>query len=218
MIAIADLASGDWPARARKAAAGLSGNGTAPDNTLGERLLADLRDVFGTADSMHGESILDGLHKISEAPWRDYFGLPLNARDLAKLLRPYGVRSLDVKVAGVTRKGYRRDHLHDPWSRYLPPEPGGSATSATSATEQVSEPGEVAGSTQLVLPATGDPPVTSAVAQVAEVAEPPGAKDREPPEDAPGVEADQCTECGEPMDPALAAAGYTAHPDCEFPF
>ena len=93
MIAIADLAGGDWPARARTAAAGLSGNGAAADSTLGERLLADLRDVLGGADSMHSETILDGLHKISEAPWGDYFGRPLNARDLAKLLRPYGVRS-----------------------------------------------------------------------------------------------------------------------------
>jgi len=191
MIAIADLAGGDWPARARTAAAGLSGNGTAPDGTLGERLLADLRDVLGGADSMHSETILDGLHKISEAPWRDYFGRPLNARDLAKLLRPYGVSSTDVKVGGVNKKGYRREHLHDPWSRYLPPEPGGSTTSATSATSQVSEPGEVAGSTQLVLPATGDPPLTSAVAEVAEVAEPPDAEDREWPEGTLCADADE---------------------------
>ena len=89
MIAIADIAGGGWPARARKAAVALSGNGGAADSTLGERLLADLRDVFGTADAMHTETILDGLHKISEAPWSDYFGRPLNARDLAKLLRPW---------------------------------------------------------------------------------------------------------------------------------
>ena len=48
------------------------GDGSAPDTTLGERLLADLRDVFGDADAMHGETILDGLHKIGEAPWADY--------------------------------------------------------------------------------------------------------------------------------------------------
>ena len=52
------------------------------------------------------------------------FGRPLNARDLARLLRPYGVTSTDVKAAGVNKKGYRREHLHDSWSRYLPPEPG----------------------------------------------------------------------------------------------
>ena len=88
---------------------------------------------------MHGETILNALHKISEAPWADYFGRPLNARDLAKLLKPYGVASVDVKVDGTNSKGYRREHLHDPWTRYLPPAAGGSATSATSATGQVNE-------------------------------------------------------------------------------
>ena len=46
---------------------------------------------------------------------------------------------MDVKVAGVNRKGYRREHLHDPWTRYLPPLGGDGATSATTATEQVNE-------------------------------------------------------------------------------
>ena len=201
MIAIADLAGGDWPGRARKAAVGLSGSGSAADGTLGERLLADLRDVFGDADTMHGESILKGLHKISEAPWNDYFGRELNARDLAKLLRPYGVRSLDVKVDGVTRRGYRREHLHDPWTRYLSPPPGESATSATSATEQVSGPGEVAGSTQQVLPATAHPPVTRAVAQVAEVADPPGAGGHAWPEGTLGDDPDDPDDDPPDLDP-----------------
>ena len=72
MIAIADLAGGDWPVRGSQGGGRAVGNGGAADSTLGERLLADLRAVFGTADSMHTESILDGLHKISEAPWADY--------------------------------------------------------------------------------------------------------------------------------------------------
>ena len=173
LIAIADLAGGDWPARARKAASALTAEDDT-DTSLGARLLADLRDVFGAADKMHGETILAALYKISEAPWADYYGHPLNARDLARLLKPYRVSAADVKIDGVTKRGYRRDDLHDPFTRYLPPGPGVSATSATCATAQVSEGAEVAGSRQEVLPATGDPPVTSGVAQVAEVADTPG--------------------------------------------
>ena len=124
LIAVADLAGGDWPARARKAAIVLTAEDDT-DTTLGARLLADLRDVFGDADAMHGETILGALHKISEAPWGDYFGRPMNARDMARLLKPYGVTSVDVKLDGVNRKGYRREHLHDPWTRYLPPADGG---------------------------------------------------------------------------------------------
>ena len=191
LVAIADLAGGTWPARARRAALALSEARTTADATLTERLLADLRNVFGSADKLHTETILDGLHKISEAPWGDYYGRPLAHRDLAKLLRPFGVRSADVKIAGVNKRGYYRERLHEEWTRYLPPAGGGSATSATCATAQVSEVEEVAGSTQQVLPATGDPPVTSAVAQVAEVALPPGAGDRGWPEGTLGAEANE---------------------------
>ena len=63
-----------------------------------------------------------------------------------------------MKIGGVTKKGYRSEDLHEPWSRYPPPEPrGGSATSATSATAQVSEEGEVAGSGQQTLPLPATP-------------------------------------------------------------
>jgi hypothetical protein len=168
------------------------------DTSLGARLLADLREVFADADAMHGETILAALHKVTEAPWADYYGKPLAARDMAKLLKPYGVASVDVKIDGTNRKGYRREHLHDPWVRYLPAK---SATSATSATAHASAPGQVAGSGQQALPATSDTPRTCGVAQVAHVAGSTGAFD--------------CTVCGEPIDAVIAAAGMTTHPDCD---
>lgn len=197
LIALADLAGARWPARARAAAIALTAEDDT-DTTLGARLLADLRDVFGDREAMHGDTILGALYKISEAPWGDYYGRPMNARDLAKLLRPYEVRACDVKLEGTTRRGYRREHLHDPWSRYLPPDQGGTATSATSATAQVSDHDQVAGSTSHVLPATPGPPLTSGVAQVAEVADPP----------CPGG---LCTVCGGPLDQSYIDAGFTDH-------
>lgn len=203
LIAVADLAGGDWPAWARKSAVVLTAEDDT-DTTLGARLLADLRDVFGAADRLHGETILDALRKIAEAPWGDYFGRPLNARDLAKLLKPYGVTATDVKLEGVTKRGYRRDHLHDPWTRYLPPAGGGGATSATCATGQVSEGPQVAGSTREVLPATSPMPLTCEVAQVAEVAD-------TPPTGGP-VCADPA--CGFPLDSVLIQLGDTVHPGC----
>ena len=201
LIVVADVAGGDWPARARLAALALTAEDDS-DTTLGARLLGDLRDVFGDRDAMHGETILGALHGIPEAPWGDYFGRPMNARDMAKLLKPYSVSSTDVKVDGVNRKGYRREHLHDPWTRYLPPLPGGSATSATSATGQVSEGAPVAGSGQQALPATWTLPLTSDVAQVAQVADTPSGSG-------------YCTVCGEPLWPALAEFGDTMHAACD---
>lgn len=171
LVAVADVAGSDWPKRARSACLTLTG-AAAEDTTIGERLLADLRTVFGEREAMHGATILEALHGIEEAPWADWYGRPFNARDLAKLLRPYGVRSQDVKVADVNRKGYRRDALYDAWRRYLP-ESALPATAATDATAQVSGTPEVAGSGQQALPATGTPPLTSGVAGVAAVADTP---------------------------------------------
>jgi hypothetical protein len=170
LFSIADLAGQDWPARVHAAALTLTAEDDT-DTSLGARLLADLRDVFGDLDALHGETILGDLHKIGEAPWSDYFGRPLTQRDLAKLLKPYGVSSVDVKIDGVNRKGYRREHLHDPWTRYLTPPHVHSATPATRATEQVTDGSAVAGSGQQALPATRTPRLTSDVAEVAEVAE-----------------------------------------------
>src|SRR5258708_12617174 len=130
MVALADAAGGHWPSRARQAALALTADDDT-DTSLGARLLADLRDVFGDADALHTETIRDALHKISEAPWGDYFGKPVNARDMAKLLRPYGVTSADVKLGGINRKGYRREHLHDAWTPYLAPPPARSPTPPT---------------------------------------------------------------------------------------
>ncbi|MGI5164474.1 DUF3631 domain-containing protein [Spirillospora sp. CA-253888] len=185
LIAIADAAGGTWPARARTACLALTSSATA-DNSAGVRLLADLRAVFadaGDPDAMRGATLLERLAAIEEAPWADWYGKPFTARDLAKLLKPYGVASVDVKVDGRAVKGYRREHLTDAWRRYLPavqpavhPESQGlSATSATSATLQVSGLDQVAGRGQLPRPATGDPHLTSTVAQVAEVANTPHA-------------------------------------------
>jgi hypothetical protein len=198
MLAVADAAGGHWPYRARKAALALTADDDT-DTSLGARLLADLREVFGDADALHTETIRDALAKISEAPWADYFGRQVNARDMAKLLKPYGITSTDVKIGGTNRKGYRREHLHDAWRRYLPPGQGGSATSATSATAQVNDDDQVAGSASHPLPATPALPLTSQVAQVAQVADPPQV----------------CTVCGEPLNPDLAACGDTTHPMCD---
>lgn len=172
LIAVADVAGGDWPDRARKACRVLT-DSAAEDTSAGVRLLSDLRDVFEDGNAWHGSTLLERLHKLDEAPWSDWYGHPLSARDLARLLKPYGVKSVDVKENGINRKGYRREHLHDAWNRYLRPDEDPSATSATRATSQVSGMGEVAGSGQETLPATGTPPLTSGVADVAQVADTP---------------------------------------------
>jgi hypothetical protein len=191
LLAIADAAGGSWPERARDACVALvaAASETASES-LGVRLLTDLREVFGDQQVMSTETILTALHEMDESPWADLRGKPLDARGLANRLRKYEVRSQTVRVStaingitvDATPKGYKREDLWDAWTRYLPVPLGGkSATSATSDTTQVSEPrmdddmGFAVGHDESM----GEPitdTVTSTAADVADVADAPPAE------------------------------------------
>jgi hypothetical protein len=87
LVAIADQAGGDWPTRARRAAAVLTAEAEHADTSasMGVRLLADLRDLFTMraqtgaplpSDDGHlqfyaalfTDTILSGLYAMTEAP------------------------------------------------------------------------------------------------------------------------------------------------------
>lgn len=146
LLSVADAAGGDWPERARTACVELVNAARADDKgSLGIRLLTDLRDyVMAGIDRMPTVAILDRLCALDEAPWADMSGRPLDSRSLAKMLGEYmttdntPVKARNIKSAGTVLKGYYAADLHDAWQRYCPPPPSGAATSATSATSQVS--------------------------------------------------------------------------------
>jgi hypothetical protein len=124
LLAVADAAGGAWPRLAREACLELTQATSDSANSLGVRLLADLRDVFGDAHALHTTTILDRLHALDEAPWGHLRGELLNSRGLSKLLSQYSradgtpIRSRDVKIDGHTLKGYYRADLADAWLRY----------------------------------------------------------------------------------------------------
>lgn len=138
LLSVSDAAGSQWPTRARVAAVALVAAAKAGTPSLGVRLLSDLRKIFGTADAMPTEAILEALVGLDEAPWCDLKGKPLDARRLANYLKSYGVTSKNVR-AGKIVKGYTREDLFDPWSRYVGESPIESATSATSVSDAVVE-------------------------------------------------------------------------------
>lgn len=119
--------------------------------SIGIRLLTDLRDhVMVGIDRLPTVAVLDRLCSLDEAPWADMAGRPLDSRGLAKMLGEYmtsdntPVKARNIKTAGSVLKGYYAADLQDAWDRYCPPPLLRAATSATSATPQVSEPETVA--------------------------------------------------------------------------
>ncbi|GAA2663576.1 MULTISPECIES: DUF3631 domain-containing protein [Actinosynnema] len=127
LLAIAEIAGGHWPETARAACTHFVS--AAQTNPVSDRirLLADLRGLFTDrgVTRMSTVEILAVLHSMDEAPWGDFHGKPLTARQLAAELNAYGVKVTTYKSSGKSFKGYVIDGetgLGDAWARYLPAE------------------------------------------------------------------------------------------------
>jgi Protein of unknown function (DUF3631) len=121
LLAVADAAGGTWPERARVTAVTHVTDAMGGTPSLGVRLLADLRTIFGDSEHMLTVSILEALNGLDEAPWGDLRGRPLDARGLSRRLAKYGVERRLVRLGNVVGRGYSRADLSDPWRRYLDP-------------------------------------------------------------------------------------------------
>jgi len=121
LFAIADHAGGEWPMRARAAAVELSAPIEGEEVGRGAQLLAAIREALGERETISTADLLACVNADDELPfggWSD--GKGLDARGLARLLRPYGVRSKTVRIGSSTAKGYTADALRDVFARYLP--------------------------------------------------------------------------------------------------
>jgi putative DNA primase/helicase len=109
--------------RARKAALALSGADAAGADSQGVELLGDTRKVFdaGQTVEMPTKALITALSTDEERPWATYSkGEPITDRQLAKLLKPFGIVSTTVHPPGAPHaKGYRRADFEDAWDRYL---------------------------------------------------------------------------------------------------
>ncbi|MGW9324739.1 DUF3631 domain-containing protein [Streptomyces koyangensis] len=126
LVAVADLAGGAWPRRAREACARMvaAEAETEEEQPSAARILADIRRVFVAQrepDSLSTDELLHHLRQDPEAPWAQWGRNGLTARDLAAMLRQFGVTPGNVRLAdGTQRKGYMRNKFLDPWRRYCP--------------------------------------------------------------------------------------------------
>lgn len=125
LLAIADAAGGAWPATARDAATALSVSLADEDeDSDGVVLLGDLRRIFDTEGEpvLFTILILVRLCDFEDRPWAEWRDhKALSSVQLARLLRPFGVKPRQVRIGDKTSKGYERQWFEDAFSRYLPP-------------------------------------------------------------------------------------------------
>jgi hypothetical protein len=118
LLAIAEVAGEVWVRRAQRAATKLSGwHARTEGESLGVRLLRDIRMVLGQSRRLSTKELLDSLWRLEEAPWA---GRELNAEGLARMLRPYGIRSRQWREHEQRQRGYLAADFEDAWMRYLP--------------------------------------------------------------------------------------------------
>lgn len=132
LLAIADLAEGSWPARARSAAIALS-TGSEPEESLGVRLLADCRAVRNDAEQRGEERIkshrlIELLCLLEESPWGEKWWDGFKgeqkssaAQNMGRHLKRYGIKSRKHRFEEGPRMGYEWADFEDAWVRYLPP-------------------------------------------------------------------------------------------------
>jgi hypothetical protein len=122
LFAIADVAGGEWPARARQAAVTLTQTSDESRVSNGMRLLADIRDVYAEKDLAVVKSmeLVAALNEMEESPWGSMGrGQGITAAWLASELKRYGIKPLPIKVNGKTIRGYKRAAFEPAWELYL---------------------------------------------------------------------------------------------------
>jgi len=123
MLAIADLAGGEWPGFGRRAASVLAKVSDIGDASTTIRLLADINAIFDElgVDRIASSDLADALGSIEGSPWPELKGgRGITTNELARLLKPYGIAPATIRIsADMTLKGYQFWQFRDAFERYL---------------------------------------------------------------------------------------------------
>jgi putative DNA primase/helicase len=131
LLAIAEVAGGIWPQRARAAAVALTKEFDEP--SARKQLLMAFRDLFRKRADLRGGTRLYSsqvpglLLGIDEDTWGNFRGdgRPITSKGVADLLRPFGIRPKHFAVPGsdppTTVRGYEVKQFETAFKYYLPP-------------------------------------------------------------------------------------------------
>jgi uncharacterized protein DUF3631/primase-like protein/DNA primase RepB-like protein len=127
LLAIADLAGGDWPRRARAAADAAARRIT--ENSIGVELLADIAAIFAErkTDRLSSGDLATALASIQGRPWAEWgkSGKPISQNALARLLKKFSadgdipIAPETIRIGTGTPKGYLLSQFRDAFTRYL---------------------------------------------------------------------------------------------------
>jgi len=122
LLALADLAGGEWPQLARQAAIGLTTS--AQESSPIASLLFDICLVFtiGQTDRIFSRTLTEELNlRFTDRPWAETKkGQQIDGLWLAQQLRPYGIRPRTLWIGEEQAKGYYQEDFTEAFQRYIP--------------------------------------------------------------------------------------------------
>jgi len=126
LFAVADLAGGTWPERAREAAA--TAAAVRADQDIKAELIIDLKTILDAApavDEWPSEVLVKQLVTMEGRPWAELGKArkPITQSGLARWLKPFGIGPENVGPEDDRKKGYRRWQFADTFASYAPPAP-----------------------------------------------------------------------------------------------
>ena len=133
LLAIADAAGGEWPARARRAVQSVLAAAGDDDQSARVTLLADIRAIFAERrmDRLASAELVEALVAIEGRPWAEWkAGKPITANGLARLLAPFAIKPRRSAPAAGPQRATSSPQFEDAFARYLP-EVGNGPNSAT---------------------------------------------------------------------------------------
>lgn len=135
LLAIADLAGGDWPEGARRALVELCAKAQVKDDSIGVRLLNDIRRLFyprsddgeflPQSERIASSDLAAELGKMEERPWAEWgkSQKAITPAQVARILHRYEIAPKTLRLPdGRNLKGYERDQFIEAWESYLPAE------------------------------------------------------------------------------------------------
>lgn len=134
LIALADIAGGNWAEKARQAA--ILATKKEPSLSINQELLQDIRELLNDYSGRYifSSILTDKLNHIDDALWRTYRGgHGLSSRQLTNKLKEFSIISEDRRIGAAVKKGYKVEDFNDAFERYLSIPPNPNATTLQSS-------------------------------------------------------------------------------------
>ena len=120
LLAISDMAGGDWPQLARDSALKVTAH-SADEKTIKVQLLEDVKGIFDGNDIifLQAQELADRLNGLEDRPWGDWYGKALTTNQLARMLKPFGIKTTVKRSGRRVIRVYELKSFKDAFDRYL---------------------------------------------------------------------------------------------------